>query len=289
MQRNQLVFDAIGTHWQIVYTSSHSSEENSTLFTQMQRRIDSFDRVYSRFRADSLITKISQKKGIYDLPSDAGLLFTQYKKLYDLTNGVFTPLVGLLLADAGYDSSYSLQPKRLRKVPRWDKVLAYDAGKLIVKKPVLLDFGAGGKGYLIDLIGNILKRKGIADFFINAGGDIVAHTKKPLRVGLENPKNTAEVIGVAKISNESICGSAGNRRVWENFHHIMYPGLKKSVSHILATWVIAENGLLADSLSTCLFFSPPKILLKEFHFSYAIVYEDLSLEVSKDFSAEFYS
>jgi thiamine biosynthesis lipoprotein len=93
---------------------------------------------------------------------------------------------------------------------------------------------------------------------------------------------------VAELEKGSICGSAGNRRKWGKFHHIMHPETKKSVENILAVWVIAENGLLADGLATALFFVEPERLEKDFNFYYCILKNDYSIRVSPNFPGEFY-
>lgn len=281
-----LSFDAIGTTWQI--------STNIPLTRVIQKQIDTciemFDHSYSRFRLDSFITTLSLQAGEYTLPLDAKALIDLYKTLYFLTKGRFTPLIGQLLVDAGYDSVYSLKAKQLQDIRKWEDVLEYSFPRLILKKPVLLDFGAAGKGYLVDQVGAILKKSHVDTFSINAGGDILQKRvdNKKLRVGLEHPQDSTKVIGVAEIGNESICGSAGNRRAWGKFHHIMNPETKKSVENILAVWVIAESGLVADGLATALFFGKPSVFAKDFSFEYVILKNDYSLDISANFPGEFY-
>lgn len=288
MLTNHFVFDAIGTKWQISLESL-SPQKNSDIQNVIQKRINEFDITYSRFRKESVVSRMAEKVGDYRLPDDAGELLSLYEVLYKLTDGAFTPLIGKLLSDAGYDASYSLKPKALQCVLSWEESIAYEYPYLTIKKPALLDFGAAGKGYLVDIVANILKTQNIHAFCINAGGDIFyQHPKKPLRVGLENPLNFRQVIGIASIQNESICGSAGNRRKWSEYHHIFNPHTKSPVGNILATWVVAQHALIADALATALFFTPAKILAKKFDFSYAFIEYDFRLEKSSDFPAEFF-
>lgn len=289
MNPQQFIFEAIGTRWVIDIIDRISKKEADALMTAVHDRIASFDAIYSRFRDDSLVTKMAEKAGTYTLPMDAQPLLLLYKKLYDLTHGAFTPFIGKTLEEAGYDAAYSLQSKTLHKPPAWDDVLSYDAESIHIKKPVVFDIGAAGKGYLVDLVGGIIASHGIQSYCVDAGGDILYKTdaSKRLRVGLEHPENVKQVIGVASIHNQSICGSAGNRRKWGKFHHIINPHTLKSPTHIIATWVIADNALLADALATCLYFVEPD-KLKAFSFHYAIMYPDHSLKLSPDFPAEIY-
>ena len=263
----QFSFEAIGTQWSISFTATISQPQFEGLQKTICQRIDLFDKHYSRFRADSLITTMSQSAGMYHLPDDAKPLFDLYQKLYELTDGAMTPLIGQLLSAAGYDAAYSLRAVTLPVTPSWDQVLNYTFPNLIVKQPVLLDVGAAGKGYLVDIIGQLIEHAGIANFSINAGGDILQRqiSDEAEPIGLEHPGNYEQLVGVAHIANQSICGSAGNRRAWGAYHHIINPKNQSSPNHVRATWVIADSTLIADGLSTALFFvrhSPTEQLLQ---------------------------
>jgi len=213
-----------------------------------------------------------------------------YRELYDLTDGFFTPLVGNLLSDAGYDAKYSLEKKReLTAPPTWEEALEYHHPKLLIKKPALLDFGAAGKGYIIDIVGGLLEDNNIFEYCIDAGGDILYKNKTPMRIGLENPEDVVQVIGVYTLNNGALCGSAGNRRAWGKFNHIMNPKTLESATEIIAVWVNSERAMLADALTTCLFFVPSKILQEHYKFEYCLLRKDFSIEKSENFSDEFFS
>jgi thiamine biosynthesis lipoprotein len=284
-------FDAIGTRWQIDILDECKAEESETLLKIIKQRIEIFDKAYSRFRPDSLIAEMAEKAGEYILPNDAQPMFDLYEKLYRQTEGRLTPLIGQVLVDAGYDTVYSLkQHKPLEPPPAWDEVLEYTYPKLTLKKPALLDFGAAGKGYIVDMVAALLKSKNIYNFCIDAGGDIVHSTiyDTSMRIGLENPYDTTQVIGIIELKNKSICGSAGNRRAWGTFTHIIDPHTLTSPQSKCAIWVLADTALVADALASCLFFVSPVSLKKQYDFEYLILYSDFSIEISKDFNAELF-
>lgn len=282
-------FEAIGTHWQIDIKSKNKKKV-SRVFEKIKKRIDDFDKTYSRFRSDSLIMRSSKKPGTTKLPADSKDLFFLYLQLYRLTDGLFTPLIGNLLEDAGYDKDYSLKKKKLTKPSGWEETIKFRYPNLEVIKPVVLDFGAGGKGYLIDIIAEILKDNAFYDFTIDAGGDILHKTTndKPLKIGLENPLKTREIIGVCEIKNNSISGSSGNRRAWEDIHHIVNPDTLTSSPDILASWVISEKAFLSDSLATCMFLVSAKTLEKNFDFEYLILKKDFSIIKSDGFPGKLF-
>jgi thiamine biosynthesis lipoprotein len=284
-------FEAIGTAWQITFASVIADSLAEELLRSIQERIEEFDRNYSRFRADSLISTIAKEAGRYHLPDDAEPLFKLYKQMYDLSGGLMTPLIGQVLSDAGYDAQYSLRSGPLQKTPAWLKVLDYQYPNLVVKRPVLLDLGAIGKGYLVDIVAQLIDEAGVTDFCVNAGGDMLQRqtTEQPMRVGLEHPDHSDEVVGIVNLKNQSLCGSAGNRRVWGDFNHIINPETQTSPTHLKAVWVLADTTILADALSTALFFTPASKLDAAFTFEYAMVRGDYSLEHSANFPAEYFT
>ena len=285
-------FDAIGTHWNIDLPETLDATTVSSVLVRIHARIETFDQAYSRFRADSLVTQISQASGRYQFSSDASVLFTWYRLLYDLTNGAVTPLIGNALSDAGYDADYSLIEKPMTSPKAWDAVMRFDSSTNILEtsEPILLDFGAAGKGYLIDIVASILREAGIDSYCIDAGGDIAyrSESKEPRLIGLENPHDTSEAIGIATITNQSICGSAGNRRRWGRFHHTLDPRTLTSPNKIAAVWVVADGTMVADGLTTALNFVSPEVLLAAIPFSFAILGNDARLSASPNFPAEFF-
>jgi thiamine biosynthesis lipoprotein len=290
MQSLQFTFEAIGTRWVIDGNDVPDTIQIDKIRNAVGECIADFDRIYSRFREDSLISIMATRIGTYSLPENAKPLLELYHRLYTITGGAFTPLIGKTMEEAGYDKTYSLKAGPLHHPPGWDETMDYRHPDLTIKKPALLDFGAAGKGYVIDIVGQLLITAGIPEFCIDAGGDIlsVSAKKNPLRIGLEHPENTEQVIGVATITNQAICGSSGNRRKWEGFHHIINPHSLKSTETILATWVVAHTTMVADALATCLFFTEAAILKKHFAFEYLVLFPDYSIEKSFDFPGELF-
>jgi thiamine biosynthesis lipoprotein len=287
--KTPLLFEAIGTKWQIDLPDGLLASRQEKLLIDIKNRIDIFDHNYSRFRDDSLVTAMSKKAGKYRLPPDAQPLFKIYENLYRITNGLVTPLIGDVLVAAGYDKNYSLKPGKLSSPLAWDEVLERQEDLLIIKKPTVLDFGAAGKGYLIDIVAELIRKAGVTSFCVDAGGDMAYYDNdERLRVGLEHPLDSTEVIGITTIKNQSLCGSAGNRRVWDKFHHIINPKTLESVTEILAVWTIAPITLLADALTTALFFTDASVLQAEYQFEYLLVRSDLTVEKSEGFPVELF-
>ncbi len=281
-------FEGVGTGWQIDIYDKLSVEKLGYLKVLIQKRIEQFEKLYSRFRFDSYTNITLNQVGTFTLPPDAEPLFSLYHELYQITNGLFTPFIAQVLVDAGYDALYSFKSKVLHTPPKWNEVMDYHYPTVTIKKPEMLDFGAAGKGYVIDLVSDVIKEYEVRSFCIDAGGDIRYENIKPLRVGLENPLDMNQAIGVAEISNVSLCASSGSRRTWGMYHHIIDPKTLSSSSKITATWVVAKSTLLADALATCLFLTKPSSLLPHYSFEYLVLLQDSSFEKSSGFPAELF-
>lgn len=280
-------FEAIGTTWTIDIDDRLDESALQVIESAVRDRIATFDRVYSRFRDDSLVFEMSQKAGEYMLPADAKPMFDLYEKLYTVTDGAFTPLIGDMLIQAGYDAEYSLIPKKVEPPLRWENTLSYSFPKLTIHTPTMLDLGGIGKGYLVDIVATIIAQNGAKIFTVDAGGDMYVHGRHEI-VGLEHPLDHAKVIGKITIDSGSLCGSSGSRRAWANYHHIIDARNQQSPRDVIATWVLADTTLIADAMATCLFLCDAKKLRESFQFEYLILYSDLRIEKSDQFKAELF-
>jgi thiamine biosynthesis lipoprotein len=277
-------FEAIGAPWQIDTASPLPPEVASAV----SARIDKFDKVYSRFRADSLVAQIARLPGTFTFPPDADALFELYRVLYGATDGAITPLVGRALENLGYDAHYSLVARGDGiPTPSWDEAMSWHDGALTTVSPAVIDVGAAGKGYLADLVGEVLRVAGITDFIVDGSGDIVHAGSNTLRIGLEHPLDPTKAIGIASLSNGSLCASAANRRAWgDGLHHIVDVTTGLPASRVLATWAVAPTGLLADGLATALFLADPNRLSERFDFSWVRMLSNGRVEHSTNFEGE---
>ncbi len=248
-------FEAIGTGWRID-TADPIPDAVRAAITE---RIDRFDRDWSRFRDDSLVSRIAREPGSYRMPDDAPELLALYRELYQASGGRVSPLVGRALESLGYDAQYRLTPAAVRQpVPMWEDALAWDGESLTTATPVLLDIGAAGKGYLVDLVSDLLSDHGIPQHIVDASGDLRT-AGVPMRVALEHPLDPTKAIGVVELSggpaDAALCASASNRRTWgDGLHHVLDAVTGEPTSQVIATWAIAPTAAWADGAATALFF-----------------------------------
>lgn len=293
--RSTFAFDAIGTHWSIETDTPLSAD----LRHELRRRIEDFDGVYSRFRPDSLISRIAAATagGRFTFPEDSRLLFDLYDRLADLTDGAVDPLVGRDLELLGYDSTYTLTPAPTRvrarhacTRPSWRTDIVRNGTTLTTRRPLVIDVGAAGKGYLVDLVTALLRDAAVGRFVINAGGDLRHSGSDILRVGLEHPWDPTRVIGIAHLRRQSLCASATNRRAWgPGLHHVLDGRTGLPTDGVVATWVVADDAAVADALATALFFASPQRLAAGYRFTYVRVGSDGRVDASPDFDGELFA
>ncbi|MEU5655082.1 FAD:protein FMN transferase [Streptomyces sp. NPDC047737] len=263
----------MGTRWEI---ETHEPVD-AALRGQILHRIDRFDATYSRFRPDSLVSQIAAAPagGRFVFPDDAIDLFGLYDQLAALTDGAVDPLVGRDLELLGYDPAYSLTPAphttraaHAEARPAWHCDVERDGAVLLTRRPLVIDVGAAGKGYLVDLVSVLLRDAGITRFVVDASGDLRHAGEHPLRVGLEHPAEPGRVIGVANVAEAALCASAVTRRTWgRGLHHVLDARTGNPVNDIVATWVVADRTALADALATALFLTPVQQLAGSFSFA----------------------
>ena len=255
---------------------------------RMRAFIDGYEAALSRFRADSTVCAMSQAAhgGHFDFPDWAAGLFDLYDLLFDATQGAIDPCVGEDLIRLGYDARYSftvdadawdhLGSAHGRAV--WRDAVERHGSTLITSRPVSLDFGACGKGYLVDLLGRLLlagssSRNGTTAgagmrFLINAGGDLLSHDD-----GLPADDVMATWVYVAD-STGTVSGSDAP------LPRSQASGIPAPNRYPTAT---------ADGVATALFTTPAERLRERCTFACAILNADRTAAKSAGFPGAFFA
>lgn len=129
-----------------------------------------------------------------------------------------------------------------------------------------LDFGAFGKGYGIDLAVEHLKKMGIENAIVNAGGDMRAiglrETGDPWKIAIRHPDGQG-IIGSLEISGDESVFTSGNYErnfTWEGkrYHHIIDPRTGYPSAGSASVTVVHNDSTRADAAATALFVAGPK-------------------------------
>lgn len=121
-----------------------------------------------------------------------------------------------------------------------------------------LGLGGIAKGFALDEAARVLRQRGVTDFLIVGGGQIMAGGRKgdrPWRTGLRDPRGAPEdYFAGLDLRDESISTSGDYESFFEvdgrRYHHILDPRTGWPAEGVRSATVISADATLADALST---------------------------------------
>ena len=138
--------------------------------------------------------------------------------------------------------------------------LRFDGNHISSSNPALqLDFGAYMKGYGVDRAIEELRRHGIANAIINAGGDLRAigrHGDRPWHIGIRDPRGPGSFASLDINGDESVFTSGDYERYFEyqgrRYQHIIDPRSGYPATGAMSATVIYPGGGVGGGASTAL-------------------------------------
>ena len=237
---------------------------------------------------DSVLSKVNNSVSTYIPESDISKInngntaiivdnifidnFNISAEVYEITGGFFDPTIGVLRNAYGFGDTNSIQEidslalDSMMKFVGFNKVKLTSENKIEKLYPeIYIDFNAVAKGYGIDLIGSYLDSKGVGNYLIELGGEILAKGKnieknKSWLVGIENvnlsldDKSYSSIIALENIA----MATSGNYRKFridsltgKKFVHTLNPITGSAAkSDITSATVLAPTCALADAYAT---------------------------------------
>lgn len=135
--------------------------------------------------------------------------------------------------------------------------------RVFLPEGMQLDLGAAGKGFAMDVILDRLKGSEISGAVISLGGGVLTYGEKPdntdWKVGILNPLDTAEYIGVLSLKGQWCVSTSGDYERYVEvdgvrYCHILNPATGMPAdSGIRSVTILTKDGLLSDALSTACF------------------------------------
>lgn len=109
------------------------------------------------------------------------------------------------------------------------------------------------KGWALRAAGIRLKKAGVKNFYLEAGGDIQVQgnskKNKSWTVGIRHPFDKTSIVKKIRLTNAGVATSGS---YWRG-HHIYNPFTKRPVTEIVSLTVIAKNVFDADRFATAAF------------------------------------
>ena len=194
----------------------------------------------------------------------------------EITGGAFDPTVGALVDLWGFgpdglrrDAPSPAAIAAVRETVGWRHLAITDDDRLCKDIPgLLLDLGAVAKGFGVDQVAVLLRKRGLENFLVEIGGETLADgfnaDGEPWRVGVLRPDDSGILHGVVPLTGGHAIATSGDYR---NFYrdqtgilrsHVIDPRTATPVGHAVASVsVLAPDCLTADALATALFVLGP--------------------------------
>lgn len=213
---------------------------------------EKFEQRYSRFIPWNWLDQININGGVpVLLDEESALLVTYLLDLAKKTWWKFDPTITNTLESYGYNNTYSFLPKKTWPVGY--QHISFHDNVLTLHDGVKIEFGAIGKGYLLDVMKTILVKSGFSHFLLDFGGDMIG--KGGYEVWLENPFDLTQVIGTIVVDDCALASSNGAKRAVGDFHHLLNAVSGKPVHDIAGVYITAATWMIADLWSTAIFVS----------------------------------
>lgn len=187
-------------------------------------------------------------------------------KIWRETEGAFDPAVGKLIDIIGFEKDKPALPSAeqiksaLEKVG-WKKIKLEEPNVLIKPSHVKISLNACIPGYAADRVSKILLKKGIENFLVNAGGEIVAKGSD-WKIGIQHPRKQNELLNSISLDGISVSTSGDYQQYFnkngKRYTHIFNPVTGLPANGCEAVTIIAEDGLTSDALSTGIFVMGPE-------------------------------
>ena len=250
-----------------MYKITYQSKEN--LKKEIEAELRKVDNSLSPFNKRSVITRINDNT---DLSADSMLVYVynMARSISEETQGAYDITVAPLVNAWGFGFKTQTFPDSakidsLRRIVGYRKISLTPEGKFEKRDPrVMLDCSSIAKGFGVDCVARLLESRGIRNFMVEIGGEVVVKGENPKmekwRIGINRPVDDSlavnqELQTVLEITDAGMATSGNYRNFYykdgKKYAHTIDPRTGYPVQHnILSSTVIADNCAKADAYAT---------------------------------------
>lgn len=259
----QLEGQAQGTTFRIVYDSPG---DHSVAIDSLFRVID---RSMSLWDSTSIISGFNANRPGVRADEHFETVFAKAQEVARQTGGAFDVSVGPLVKAWGFSRKTGRPLPTPAQVDSLLKMVGFQSidlknGILLKKNPQAeVDLNAIAQGYTVDVVAAFLKKKGIAQYLIEIGGEVRAAGRNERgqvwQIGIEKPTDslTSErpLQTVVSLQDKALATSGSYRkfviRDGQKFSHAIDPDTGYPITHrLLSVSVKAADCMTADAYAT---------------------------------------
>ncbi len=229
------------------------------------REIFRLERKYSRYREDSLASRINRSAGDergLEVDVETAALLDFAETAHRESGGRFDPTSGVLRRVWRFDSGRLPEAEALesaRALVGWSK-LRWERPRLVLPRPGMeLDFGGFVKEYAADRVAGLCRARGLRSGIIDLGGDLAVvgpHPDgRPWQVGIRDPRRPESAIARIALAGGGLATSGDYERFMivdgVRYSHLLDPRSGLSFrGGPAAVSVVADRCLIAGVTST---------------------------------------
>ncbi|MGE0770867.1 MAG: FAD:protein FMN transferase [Cyclobacteriaceae bacterium] len=254
----------MGTTYHVTYFD----QQKRNLKPQIDSLLIVFNQSMSTYISDSEIATFNRGNSFqFKLPYFKRVL-DKCAEVVSGSGGAFDPTVMPLVNAWGFGPDKqtlpdSAQVDSIKQFVGFEKV-DFNADSIWKKIPhVQLDFSAIAKGYGVDVVARLLREHGIANYFVEIGGEVATggknlKSKKAWQVGILDPSSTLEnqhYLAFASLENKALATSGNYFNYKEvegrKYSHTIDPATGfPAQREILSASVFADDCMTADAWAT---------------------------------------
>ena len=265
-QHNMPYQKCAGTIFGTTYHITYQYDED--LQPELEARMKEVDNALSMFNKESIISKVNNNQPV-ELNEMFVEVFQQAQKISEDTNGAFDITVAPLVNAWGFGFKNEQMPDKhavdsLMAIVGYQKV-SYDGKHIIKRDPrITLDCSAIAKGYGVDVVAQLLEEKGIDNYMVEIGGEVVTNgiseKRVPWKIGVTKPTDDPlqegnELQTVLNLTDKAMATSGNYRNFYykgkRKYAHTIDPKTGYPVQHsILSATVLTNRCMRADAYAT---------------------------------------
>ncbi len=253
-----------GTSYQITYLDKNGTNYQKEIMAELRR----IDKSMSVFDTTSIISRVNRNEHV-KVDSLFKAVFTRSQEIAKQTNGAFDATVGPLVRLWGFNKGKRQTVTQamidsLRPFIGYEKVILKDNYIIKQNPKIQLDFNAIAQGFSSDVIAKFLETKGIDNYMVEIGGEIMSKGLNSRgtgwRVGINKPIEDStstinEIQTVVELKNEGLATSGNYHKFYyhngKKYGHEIDPATGYPVEHnLLSVTIIAPNSTDADAYAT---------------------------------------
>lgn len=240
----------------------------SSLQADILDRLHAVDSSLSMFNKQSTVSRINSGESM-KADSLLEMVFQFSTSISEATDGAFDVTVAPLVNAWGFGFKHGKWPDSttvdsLRQFVGWRKVSIQNHQVRKQDPRMVLDFSAVAKGFGVDQVASLLRSRGIKNFMVEIGGEIVSHGQnpkgEPWRIGINKPDEDStstneELQDIIELHDCAIATSGNYRNFYmhdgKRVAHTIDPHSGYPVQHsILSSTVMAPTCAMADGFAT---------------------------------------